>query len=57
MIMLGIFVLLPSLIVPSLGLPFLSSRWVHVCTCGAENPSATSIMGFVTLKAFYLPGA
>ena len=55
MIMLGIFVLLPlPLIVPSLGLPFLSSSLVfmHLYLWSRENPNAnTSIMGFVTLKA------
>jgi Derlin-2/3 len=59
MIMLGIFVLLPlPLIVPSLGLPFLSSSLVFMLLYlwSRENPNAnTSIMGFVTLKAFYLP--
>ena len=57
--MLGIFVLLPlPLIVPSLGLPFLSSSLVFMLLYlwSRENPNAnTSIMGFVTLKAFYLP--
>ena len=46
------------LIVPSLGLPFLSSSLVFMLLYlwSRENPNAnTSIMGFVTLKAFYLP--
>ena len=59
MLMLGVFVLLPlPLIVPSLGLPFFASSLVFMLLYlwSRENPNAnTSIMGLVTLKAFYLP--
>jgi Derlin-2/3 len=59
MLMLGVFVLLPlPLIVPSLGLPFFASSLVFMLLYlwSRENPNAnSSILGLVTLKAFYLP--
>lgn len=59
MVMLGMFTLLPlPLIVPSIELPFCSASLVFMLLYlwSRENPNAnTSIMGMVTLKAFYLP--